>query len=325
MNVPNEAEIIEGISFLRGVKLGENKKLIRKGDSVAVIGGGNTAIDVARTVLRFGGKPTIYYRRTRQEMPAIAHEVEEAMKEGVQIEFLSAPVNLEKNRKGEYKLTLVTMKLGKADSSGRRKPVAVKGSERKISVDRVIKATGQIFDAFVFSDQKVSVKQGAVDLLSENSQVPVFCCGDMAWGGTVVEAIGSGNEVASEVDAFLRKVEFVKPQKSSDVVSADQINFSYYLPTPGNPNPFKKVKKLYNDFSEVVGGLSAKTILQEATRCLHCGDCFNCGNCINYCPDAAIFVDEENRLRIDYDYCKGCGICMNECPCSAIKVETGKK
>ena len=325
MNLPNENEIIEGITFLREVKLDKKKRVIRKGDKVAVIGGGNTAIDVARTVLRFGGKPTIYYRRTRQEMPAIAHEVEEAMNEGVQIEFLTAPVNLEKNKKGEFRITMAEMKLGEADDSGRRKPVPVKGSERKITVNKMIKATGQTFDEFVFADHKIKAKQGKVEFASENNKVPVFCCGDMAWGGTVVEAIGSGNEVASEVNAFLRKTDYVKREKSNDVVSADQINFSYYLPTPGNPNPFKKVKKLLNDFSEVVQGLTDKTIIQEATRCLHCGDCFNCGNCFNFCPDAAIFIDEENRLRIDFDYCKGCGICVRECPCSSIRFEELEK
>ncbi len=257
-------------------------------------------------------------------MPAIAHEVEEAMKEGVQLEFLTSPVNIEKNKKGDFKITMVEMKLGEADSSGRRKPVPVKGSERKIAVDKIIKATGQSFDEYVFADKKINVKQGAIDFISGNNSVPIFCCGDMAWGGTVVEAIGSGNEVAIEVNAFLRKIDFAKSKKSNDVVSADQINFSYYLPTPGNQNSFNKVKKLLNDFTEVVQGLPAKTIVQEAARCLHCGDCYNCGNCFNFCPDAAVFIDEENRLRIDYDYCKGCGICIRECPCSAIRFEEEK-
>ncbi len=321
MNLANEEEIIEGIKFLREVKSGENKKAIRKGDDVAVIGGGNTAIDVARTVLRLGGHPIIYYRRTRQEMPAIAHEVEEAMKEGVQIEFLTAPVNIEKNKNGEFRITSVRMKLGEADDSGRRKPIPVKGSERKFTANKIIKATGQTFDDFVFTDKKVAVKQGEIEFVSGKNNVPVFCCGDMAWGGTIVEAIGSGNDVANEVNAFLRKTEYVKTERTNDVVSADQINFTYYLPTPGNSNPFKEVEKLLNDFTEVVQGLPAKTIVEEATRCLHCGDCYNCGNCFNYCPDAAIFIDEENRLRIDYDFCKGCGICVRECPCSAVRYQ----
>ena len=81
------------------------------------------------------------------------------------------------------------------------------------------------------------------------------------------------------------------------------------------------MEKLLNDFTEVVQGLPAKTIVEEATRCLHCGDCYNCGNCFNYCPDAAIFIDEENRLRIDYDFCKGCGICVRECTCSAVRYQ----
>jgi 2-oxoacid:acceptor oxidoreductase gamma subunit (pyruvate/2-ketoisovalerate family)/2-oxoacid:acceptor oxidoreductase delta subunit (pyruvate/2-ketoisovalerate family) len=320
MNLPNEQEIIEGIGFLESMKLNETLKTVRKGDTVAVIGGGNTAIDVARTVLRLGGKPIIYYRRTRQEMPAIAHEVEEAMKEGVMIEFLSAPIDIKKSRNGKFNITMMEMKLGKPDKSGRRKPMPVKGSERKVVAEKVIKATGQTYDDIVFDNQKVSVRQGEIVFHQVDEKVRVFCCGDMAWGGTVVEAIGSGNEVAREVDAFLRKTDYMKIEKSTDVVLPGQINFNYYLPVPANHNPFKVVKKLYKDFTEVVQGLTAKQIVNEASRCLHCGDCFNCGNCFNFCPDAAIHIDEENRLRIDFDFCKGCGICIKECPCSAISI-----
>jgi len=324
MKLPNENEIIEGIKFLREIKFNESVKLIRKGDQVAVIGGGNTAIDVARTVLRLGANPVIYYRRTRQEMPAIAHEVEEALKEGVKIEFLTAPVKVERNGQGKYRLTMIKMKLDAADESGRRIPVPVAGSEKKIIVSKVIKAIGQTYDEFVFGDEKVKTKQGKINGIF-GDDFPVFVCGDMAWGGTVVEAIGSGNEVAKEVDAFFRNREYIKPIKHTDVVSSDQINYNYYLPVAANHNPFRRIKNYFNDFTEVVGGLTTSKVIKEASRCLHCGDCFTCGNCINFCPDAAIHVDEENRLRIDYDYCKGCGICIHECPCSAIRFDEQKE
>jgi 2-oxoacid:acceptor oxidoreductase gamma subunit (pyruvate/2-ketoisovalerate family)/2-oxoacid:acceptor oxidoreductase delta subunit (pyruvate/2-ketoisovalerate family) len=311
MEIPGEEHCIEGITFLKESKFKTAHSFIRKGEKVAVLGGGNTAIDVARTVLRLGGHPVIYYRRTREEMPAIAHEVEEALKEGVKIEFLLAPLTVEKNRKGAYNLRLAEMKLSATDTSGRRKVVKIKGSERKLSVNKIIKAIGQSRDEFAFS--------GSAD------NIRVFSCGDLSGGGTVAEAIGSGNETAVEVNAFLRKGIYEKAVKSKDIVSTEQINFAWYLPTPGNPSPFKKVKKLLNDFSEVVQGLPAKTIVKEASRCLHCGDCFKCGNCFNFCPDAAIHIDEENRLRIDYDYCKGCGICVHECPCSAVQYKEEKE
>ncbi len=319
MNVSGENDSIEGIEFLRDIKLNKNQSKITRGDRVAIFGGGNTAIDVARTVLRLGGTPTIYYRRTRHEMPAIAHEVEEALKEGVKIEFLKAPVQMKKSISGLFQLTLVDMKLGKADNSGRKRPIVMEGTERTLEFNKVIKATGQTFDDFVFQNEKIIVKQGELEFVPGNIKIPIFCSGDMAWGGTVVEAIGSGNEVADEVNACLRNIKFQKKIINNDVVSSDQINYNYYLPIPSQPNRFKEIINLYNDFSEVVKGLKEKEVVAESNRCLHCGDCFKCGNCFNYCPDAAISIDEENRMRIDYDYCKGCGICVNECPSSAIR------
>lgn len=319
LNIENENNAFDGIDFLNEIKMNKNKTLIKKGDRVVVIGGGNTAIDVARTVLRLGGKPVIYYRRTKAEMPAISHEVEEATGEGVKIKFLSAPVRIEEN-KSHLCITMTKMELKGVDSKGRKQPLPVRGSEQEIMAEKVIRATGQSFDASVFGDlDDIYPKQGIVGF---SNGIPVFCSGDMAWGGTVTEAIGSGNEAAKEIHAFLRKKIYERQKKNANVVSSREINFAHYLPQPGNKNSLRKIEKLHDDFSEVVSGLSNAKIVEEAKRCLHCGDCFSCGNCFNYCPDAAISIDEENRLRIDYDYCKGCGICFRECPCSAIKFET---
>jgi 2-oxoacid:acceptor oxidoreductase gamma subunit (pyruvate/2-ketoisovalerate family)/2-oxoacid:acceptor oxidoreductase delta subunit (pyruvate/2-ketoisovalerate family) len=313
MNLPNENNVIDGIDFLRNFKLQKDNYGINKGNEVAIIGGGNTAIDVARTTLRLGGKPTIYYRRTRKEMPAIAHEVNEALAEGVAIEFLTAPVALEKNKKTE--LSMINMELGEPDDSGRRRPVPIKGSEKLILVDKIIAAIGQSSDEFVFEGNKIKAVQGKIDY---NTSVPVFCSGDMAWGGTVTEAIGSGNKVAEEVNAFFRNLPYSHEEVRGDIVVPEDLNFTYFLPTPRTTNPVKKSNNFYGDFDEVVKGFTESEVLIESKRCLHCGDCYSCGNCFNYCPDAAIFIDDENRVRIDYDYCKGCGICAHECPCSAI-------
>ena len=181
MNIPNEDLVLEGIKFLYNFKLGKDTQGVAKDDEVAVIGGGNTAIDVARTVLRLGGKPTIYYRRTHKEMPAISHEVEEALAEGVRIEFLTAPAALDKTQTGKLNLTLIQMELGEPVASGRKRPVPVKGSENSISVDKVITATGQKFDSHVFGGSEVKPVQGKIDF---GSDIPVFTAGDMAWGGT---------------------------------------------------------------------------------------------------------------------------------------------
>ncbi|MFQ5707653.1 MAG: 2-oxoacid:acceptor oxidoreductase family protein [bacterium] len=315
MNIPNEALALEGIKFLHDFKLNGDSSGVRQGDQVAVIGGGNTAIDVARTVLRLGGQPTIYYRRTRQEMPAIHHEVEEAEAEGVSIEFLRAPVEIEKGVDGHLIVTMIHTELGEPDDSGRRKPLPVAGSEMDVIVDKIIMAVGQKYDDFAFSGRRIKPRQGRSDF---SANVPVFCGGDMAWGGTVTEAIGSGNSVAKEVHAYLRQEAFTEKHLQEDIVLPNEINFAYYLPTASHHNPMRGNGHLMGDFSEVVGGLTAEEVRAEASRCLHCGDCYSCGNCYNYCPDAAIHIDESNRLRIDYDYCKGCGICFQECPCAAI-------
>ncbi len=318
MNIPNENLALEGIRFLHDFKMNNNRQNINKGDRVAVIGGGNTAIDVSRTILRLGGEPAIYYRRTRNEMPAIPHEIEEAQTEGVKINYLTAPVRIEKDENGSLDVMMIEMKLGKTDETGRRKPVPVKGSEKTIKVNKVITAIGQKYDDFVFSNMGIRPRQGKIDF---PCNVPVFCCGDMSGGGTVTEAVGSGNEVARDVLAFLSGEPIIRKNKDKDIVSPEDINYVYYLQTHSSINPLKKTADLYNDFDEVVQGLSEEKVVDEAKRCLHCGDCYKCGNCFIRCPEATIYIDEKKCLRIDYDRCKGCGICFYECPCSAIKLE----
>jgi len=318
MKIPGEELSTDGIKFLREFKLEGNKYDVKVGDDVAIIGGGNTAIDVSRTTLRLGAKPTIYYRRSKNEMPAIPHEVEEAIDEGVDIKFLTTPISYNKNGNGKIDITFIDMKLGEPDESGRRRPIKIEGSEKVNTVDKVFSAIGQSFDEYVFEENSVKPKQGRIEF---NSDKPVFCCGDMAWGGTVTEAIGSGNHVADEVYAYLMNIEYKEEHNTSNVVLPDDINYNYYLPTARHENPVVELKSFTGNFTEVVKGLHEDEILEESKRCLHCGDCYSCGNCYNYCPDAAVHIDERGRLRIDYDYCKGCGICFNECPCSAISLK----
>jgi 2-oxoacid:acceptor oxidoreductase delta subunit (pyruvate/2-ketoisovalerate family) len=310
--------ILDGIKFLRDFKLNQKNPGIGRGDRVAIIGGGNTAVDVARTALRLGAIPTIYYRRTMKEMPAIAQEVEEALAEGVYISFLTAPNCIRRSGHGDMELELNKMELGEPDASGRRRPVPIPDSARIIEVDHVISAIGQKMDNFVFKSKQVTPVQGKIIW---NGSPHVFTAGDMAWGGTVAEAIGSGNKVAGEIHASLHNLPYDHETTVPEVVLPEDINFSYYLPTPRHNGEIYHSTDFYRDFTEVNGGLHEMEVVEEAGRCLHCGECYQCGNCFNYCPDAAIFIDDEGRLRIDYDYCKGCGICLEECPCSAIEID----
>lgn len=309
----------EGIGFLRGFKLFGDENGVKQGDEVAIIGGGNTAIDLGRTLLRLGAVPSIYYRRTIQEMPAIAQEVEEAMAEGVQMHFLVAPTALNKSAEGGLVLHLQDMRLGEPDASGRRRPVPIEGSVKEVQAGRVFAAIGQKYDSFVFQGLEVNPRQGRV--AADKLSIPVFCAGDMAWGGTVAEAIGSGNEVAEEAHASLRGLPYHREQGQKGAVGPEDINFAYYLPSARHRQHTRLSRPKPGDFTEVTAGLDEAQLVAEAGRCLHCGECFSCGNCFNFCPDAAILVDEEGRLRIDYEYCKGCGICAEECPCSAIQFE----
>lgn len=312
----NQPELLdEGIDFLRNFKFNGDNGGIKKGAEVAIIGGGNTAIDVSRTVLRLGGKPTIYYRRTANEMPAIHIEVEEALAEGVTIKFLTNIVGIKKNN-GRLELEMLKFKLGKADESGRRRPIPVKGSEYQINADKVFTAIGQSYDKHAFGDQAVRVRQGKIKV---DAKIPVFGAGDMAWGGTVTEAIGSGNKVAAEVSAFLEHQPYSHDETLPEVVLPTDLNEAYYLPVPRIDSELRHPKDFYGDFEEVIKGFTAKDIINEGHRCLSCGECFSCGNCFNFCPDAAISYDEKGRLRIDYSYCKGCGICVEECPSSAME------
>ncbi len=315
MHVENEHLALEGLSFLRDVKLRGEYHGIQRGDTAAVIGGGNTAIDVARTMLRLGAEPTVYYRRTAKEMPAIPAEVEEAIAEGVRFEFLVAPLSLEAAPNGKILLNLAQMQLGDPDQSGRRRPVPIPGMEDVVAVDKVIAAIGQHTDRFAFGETTPKAVQGRMEGFGET---PVFGAGDMAWGGTVVEAIGSGNAVADEVHAFLRGMPYEAEARSKATVLPSMINYNYYMPSVRHEGVVRHQRSFEGDFNEVNAGLAKSDLTVEAARCLHCGDCFRCGNCMNFCPDAAIHMDEDGRLRIDYDYCKGCGICVQECPCSAI-------
>ncbi|MCB0637465.1 MAG: FAD-dependent oxidoreductase, partial [Lewinella sp.] len=317
LGLPNEDLAHDGLSFLHQFKLNQNRSGIRAGDKVAIIGGGNTAIDVARTTLRLGAVPTIYYRRTIREMPAIAQEVKEAQSEGVRFQFLTTPTGLDQ-AENRLSLSLTRMQLGEPDASGRRRPVPLPGSEAMIRVDHVITAIGQRPDEYAFGSNAFAPRQGRIEWAGD---IPVFCAGDMAWGGTVAEAIGSGNKVAAEVRAFLQGEDYHPQETLPEVVLPEDINYAYYLPLPRHPDKLHHVRDFSGDFTEVIKPMPAATVVAEAGRCLHCGECYSCGNCFNFCPDAAIHVDEAGRLRIDYDYCKGCGICLQECPCSAIEVK----
>ncbi|MGQ9734014.1 MAG: NAD(P)-binding protein [Candidatus Bipolaricaulia bacterium] len=310
-----EAEgVLHGLEFLKRVNFGERVEL---GEHVAVIGGGNTAMDAARVALRLGAKPKVVYRRTRAEMPAIPEEVEAALEEGIEFLFLAAPIEI-LTADGRLKGARFTkMELGPPDESGRRRPIPLPGSEFELELDNLILAVGERPDLSLLP-QGVKLKEGRVNdpLLVEALKAPIFAGGDAATGaGTVVEAIASGRRGAEAIDRFLRGLPELEPKEGEEpvLVPFERINLDYFEPRPRLHGRTLAVPERVSNFKEVELGLSIEEGLAEAERCFSCGVCNQCDNCITYCPDVAI-SRHDDAYEVDYDYCKGCGICAQECP-----------
>jgi len=262
-------EVIDGISFLREIDMA-NK--VRVGSKVAVIGGGNVAIDVSRSALRLGaGAVTIIYRRTRDEMPASREEIEEAIHEGVKIEFLAAPTGIER-RDGTVELTCVRMELGEADASGRRRPVTIAGTEFSSSFDTVIPAIGQVPEAA--DTFGLSLKRGNTFETDPNSLTTgregVFAGGDAVTGpATVIEAIAAGRKAAVSIDKYLGGSgiidEALAPPEEletlPEIEEGERLRVS--LPTLA-------LSERLGGFAEVELALRKEAAIEEAKRCLRC-------------------------------------------------------
>ena len=263
--------VIDGVTFLRNVSLARKVDL---GDKVAVIGGGNVAIDSARTALRLGAKKvTIVYRRTRKEMPASPEEVEAAIEEGINIEFLAAPVKITK-AKGRLKLTCTRMELGEPDASGRRRPIPIEGSEFSAQFDSIIAAIGQVPDIpakFNLSVGRGNTLEVEADTLITDRQ-GVYAGGDVATGpASVIEAIAAGRKAASAIDRYLGG----KGDIDEELAPARE-----FSPCVGRDGDFVDrervqmaclpVEQRIRDFAEAELGLDEQAAVEEAKRCLQC-------------------------------------------------------
>ncbi|MBI5967643.1 MAG: FAD-dependent oxidoreductase [Deltaproteobacteria bacterium] len=313
-----------GLAFLKEVNSGKRVSLGKKG---IVVGGGNTAIDSARVAWRLGSKVTVVYRRAKEDMPAIAEEVEEAYKEGVEFVFNAIPIRvLGKNEKVQAVECLKT-KPGQADASGRKAPVPIKGSNFSLKTDSLILAVGERPD-LSFLPEGMETGNGliAIDPWGRTNLPGIFAGGDAATGqGYVSQAIASGRRTALAIDRYLRG-EMANPiTDSTEVVKFEKINLDYFPPRPRIELPILSVKGRVGGFKEVHRSLSELRAQKEAERCFSCGNCIRCHVCLMVCPDVAIwFKEKEKEYFIDYDHCKGCGICAVECPRSAITLEEEK-
>lgn len=316
IDIPAHAagRILDAVSVLRDMETGAEPPQL--GRRVIVYGGGNTAMDVARTARRLGvDSSMIVYRRSRNEMPAHDFEATEAEEEGVMIHWLRTIKQIDE--------TTFTVEKMEIDENGRPQPT---GEFEEIEADTLILALGQDVDTS-FLDETPGVEVARDGVVSVDDQMMtgregLFAGGDMVPSErTVTVAVGHGKKAARHIDAWLRGVSYEKPEKPEIAGFAD-LNTWYYDDAPQTEQPALDIVRRQSGFDEVLQGLTEDNALFEARRCLSCGNCFECDNCYGICPDNAVEkLGPGNRFRFKYDYCKGCGICAAECPCGAIVME----
>jgi len=304
------ARVIDAVAFLHGME-GEDPPQI--GRRVVVYGGGDTAVDAARTARRLGAEPVIVYRRTRDRAPAQDIDVEEALEEGVLARWLSTIRHIDA---GE-----VTVERMVLDDTGFPQPT---GETETLAADTVILALGQECDlSLVEGVADITVTDGVVQVGPDmmTGHPGIFAGGDMVPAErTVTTAVGHGRLAARHVDAWLRGQAYTPDARPPEVTFA-RLNTWYYADAPRTVRPELEAARRASSFDEVVTGLDESTALFEARRCLSCGNCFECDNCYGVCPDNAVIKLEAGAgYRFDLDYCKGCGICVQECPCGAIEM-----
>ncbi len=266
-------DFIQGAEFLRNLALG--KKISPK-NKVVVIGGGNVALDCARSCVRLGFKDVeILYRRSRTEMPASKEEIKEAEEEGVKFTFLRAPASVLMKNGKVAEVECIKMKLGEPDASGRKRPIPVPGSEHVMKTEMVIAATGQAPDLLLLDKNTFEVTGWGtikVDPLGYGTSVPgVFAGGDCVSGpATLIEALDAGNNVARSIDGYLQGKSFRKDSAFQGIETGKQRDAGFVSKTPAEKSKCLAVGDRVKNFAEVEAGLTAKEALKEAQRCLRC-------------------------------------------------------
>jgi NADPH-dependent glutamate synthase beta subunit-like oxidoreductase len=299
------------LKMLRQVE--EDPTSLDLGRRVAVYGGGNTAMDVARSAVRLGVDTTIVYRRSQEQMPAHDFEVKEALEEGACLRGLRTIVQMEKGV-----LALEEMAL---DEQGKPQPT---GRLESLEADTVVLAIGQeVETGLVEGIDEVSVRDGVVQIDEHmmTGHQGLFAGGDMVPSDrTMTTAIGHGKKAARHIDAWLCDETYVAPPKH-ELAAFENLNPWYYADAPKTIQPVLELIRRQSGFEEVLGNLDEANALYEARRCLSCGNCFECDTCYGICPDNAVEkLGPGKRFEFKYDYCKGCGLCVAECPCGSIKM-----
>jgi NADPH-dependent glutamate synthase beta subunit-like oxidoreductase/coenzyme F420-reducing hydrogenase delta subunit/Pyruvate/2-oxoacid:ferredoxin oxidoreductase delta subunit len=335
LGIPGEGElegIVSAVGFLRQVNQGENPEV---GKKVAVIGGGNTAVDSARSAVRLGAEAVhIVYRRSREEMPAAKEEIEAAIHEGVKMSYLTSPLEIVGQDGRVSGLKCVENELGEPDASGRRSPKPVSGSEFTLDVDMVIAAIGQAPDSSLIADD-VEVTERRNRVIVDGSYTlattrpGVFAGGDAVTGpATAVEAISAGKRAAVSIDLYLRgeAVPAGEEIESHETASLPQRIIDGTQTFARSKKTSLGLDQCLKGFDEVDLVLSEEATTKEALRCLHCHlgakvdaeKCVSCLTCVRVCPLGIPATNKMGDITIDSFSCQACGVCVLECPVRAI-------
>ena len=288
-----------GLDFLKSI---DGRRPAAPFGKVAVLGGGNTAIDVARTVKRLGGEPVICSPEDIEEMPALAQEVASTLAEDIPI---LAGVTFGSIEDGAVRLT-------------------TRGRSRKVEVDEVIVAFGEDAECGWLPEALVEDHAVAAGPGGETALEGVFAGGDCTAGErTVAHAIGHGRRAALAIEAYLSGGSSAEEPSWAEIARLEDLNLDYLEPSVAACVTESPVAERIKDLAlEVVRGLDRRVAFKEAARCLGCGICTTCGNCLVFCPDLAVVRYENKRgLNILYEYCKGCGICVTECPTGVLGLQ----
>jgi formate dehydrogenase beta subunit len=305
-------KMLDAVTYLEDVEKGEAPRLGRR---VAVYGGGNTAMDAARVAKRLGAEEAlIIYRRDREHMPAHGFEADEALEEGVKINWLRTIKEIDQ--------TTFTVEVMEIDETGRPRGT---GRTETLEADALILALGQSTDtALLKGIPGVQLKDDDTVLVADNMMTGhegIFAGGDMVPAErTVTVAVGHGKKAARHIDAYLRGETYVKPPKHP-LASFEKLRLWYFTDAAQRPQSHLDIGRRKAGFEEVVGGLAKQEALFEARRCLSCGNCFECNGCFGACPEQAIIkLGEGKGYQVNFERCTGCAICFEQCPCHALEM-----
>lgn len=314
VNIPAQeaSKILDAVSFLKEAdENSDNKPLL--GRRVAIYGGGNTAMDAARTAKRLGAdEAMIIYRRDREHMPAHEFEADEALSEGVKIHWLSTIKNMETSSITVEKMQVVD---GKAVPTG---------EYETLEADSLILALGQEADTdFLKHIEGITFKEDGTTVEVNPAMMTgypgIFAGGDMVPSErTVTIATGHGKKAARNIDAWLRNSTYEKPV-NNPLVTIEKLQIWFKTNAEAKAQQHLEIEKAVETFDEIVAGYTTEEAVYEAQRCLSCGNCFECDSCYGACPEGAISKNGKGEgYTINYDLCTGCGVCAEQCPCHAL-------